>query len=344
MEHIFDNKAVEPAFLRIIRTVVPVAINMLLVSLSVYAIRKIVSREFSLKKKVNIGGKTLYLSSAEYDVSCDIIDPSGITTTFGDVGGLEKEKATLRQHVVLPFKHSEHLSKNSIRSHPKGILLYGPPGSGKTMLARALAKELGCSFINVKADMMFSKWVGETEKHVAAIFSLAKAIQPTVIFVDELDSILSSRNDSDHAVVSHSKAIFMTEWDGLEKDTESKIIVVGATNRRTSIDAAILRRLPLQLEIGLPDIETRKKILNILLAHDVKEGAAKERLVQFVAEKTKNYSGADLEELCKAAAILTFHSITDDGSASEQRVDIPEITEQHFLEALTRVRGYNNMH
>eukprot|EP00796_Vickermania_ingenoplastis_P005530 gene5531-3989_t len=323
----------------LVRVFLPVALNVAAVGLALYVVKSVIANDlpFTLTK-ASVGGRTLYLTPAERDVAKSIVEPNDIKTTFSDVGGLDSAKETLLQHVVWPFKHSHQLSRNSIRSHPKGILLYGPPGSGKTLMSRALAKELGCSFINVKADMIFSKWVGETEKHVTAIFSLARKLQPTVVFVDEIDSILSTRNDCDNAVVAHSKALFMTEWDGLEKETDCRIIVVGATNRRLSIDEAILRRLPLQVKIELPDFETRKKILQILLAHDIQEGSQKDKLVAFVAERTDLYSGSDLEELCKAAALLPFQEMSPAGEAPTD--ELPEITEAHFLTALKRVQGY----
>lgn len=291
-------------------------------------------RHTLLLKPLSLGANTFYLTKAESKVASNLVKAEDITTSFEVVGGLQEAKKILLQHVVWPFKNSSLLPPNSIRSHPKGVLLFGPPGTGKTLLARALAKELGCSFINVKVDALFSKWVGETEKLTAAVFSLARKVHPTVIFIDEIDSVLSARSDSDAAVVAHSKAIFMTEWDGLEKGDE-QIVVIGATNRRFSIDEAILRRLPLKIEVPLPSCEVRQDILHVLLSHDLVEGPSKDAIVTSVAKATDSFSGADLEELCKAAALISMQDMNQE----EGNPRLSDITEEHFKVALRRMKG-----
>ncbi|KAG5492540.1 hypothetical protein JKF63_01118 [Porcisia hertigi] len=293
-------------------------------------------------RRVTVAGKQLRLNEAEARMVSSVVDIDKIDVDFNDVGGLDAVKDALTEHIKWPFQHKELFSGKTVRSHPKGVLLYGPPGTGKTLLARALAKELGCSFINVNTESIFSKWVGDTERNAAAIFTLAAKISPCVVFVDEIDSLLSSRSATDATPHTHAKTIFMTHWDGLEKASDVRIIVVGATNRRFTIDDAVRRRLPLQLEVPPPDIKAREKILGILLAHDLENHPQKEGIVQYVALKTVDYTGSDLSELCKAAALMPLRemkSIKTDGVHSCIAETIPPLTPHHFDVAMQRIKA-----
>ncbi|KEG06388.1 ATPase family AAA domain-containing protein 1-B-like [Trypanosoma grayi] len=300
------------------------------ISILLYLARKLAYHHGYSAKKVTLGGRIVYLDHAEEVIAECIIDTSKIDVDFTDVGGLEDIKTALIEHVKWPFTRPELFSGKTLRSHPKGVLLYGPPGTGKTLLARALAKELGCSFINVKAESLFSKWVGDTEKNAAAVFTLAEKIAPSVIFVDEIDALLGFRNVMDSAPHNHAKTIFMTHWDGITKST-SRILVIGATNRPMSIDDAIRRRLPLQLEVPPPDLAGRRKILTILLANDLEGNPQKNDLIDFVAAKTNGYTGSDLTELCKAAVLMPVREMADDAI-------LPQVEKRHFNQALLRVR------
>lgn len=301
-----------------------------------------------VKRHRIVCGKEVFITEAEEQMSQNVLDAEGIQYTFQDVGGLENAKEILQQHVVFPFRSSFSYTGKSLRRHPKGILLYGPPGSGKTLLASALAKELGCTFLNVKLNSLFGRYVGESEKNAAAIFSVARLLQPTVIFVDEIDSFLNSRKGDDVPSYAHTKAIFLTEWDGIEKYLEGKIILVAATNRKDALDKAILRRLPLQVPVELPDIEARKKILDILLSEDMNDSSEKKEIINFVAGRTNGFSGADLEELCKSAALLSCQiqpvqeASAQASTASPRDVhaedDAPPILLKHFQISLKRMK------
>ncbi|CCD14043.1 unnamed protein product [Trypanosoma congolense IL3000] len=299
-------------------------------SIVAYAARKLTYHYGYTRRKMLVRGRVIYVSSAEEGLVGDIVNFEDIDTSFGDIGGLDDVKTALIEHVKWPFTRPELFEGNTLRSHPKGILLYGPPGTGKTLLARSLAKELGCTFINVKSESLFSKWVGDTERNSAAVFTLAEKLSPCVIFIDEIDALLGTRTSMDAAHHTNTKTTFMTNWDGIIQ-SKSKIVVIGATNRPLSIDDAIRRRLPLQLEVPPPAASERKKILDILLRHDVQDKTARDRLIDYIASRTANCTGSDLTELCKAAALIPIRELREDGR-------IPSLERRHFEEAFKRVR------
>jgi SpoVK/Ycf46/Vps4 family AAA+-type ATPase len=293
-----------------------------------------------------IGRVTLALSREEELLSSSVIDPANLQDTFETVGGLAEVKAALTESVVWPYRHPDLLASAGVGGAlPTGVLLYGPPGTGKTLLARALAKELNCYFIDVSVDKLFSKYVGESEKLAAAVFSLAHKLRDCVIFIDEIDALLSSRgagnSDSDGpAVYTHAKTIFMTKWDGLATAAQQqargadgapgKVLVLGATNRMDVLDDAILRRLSVRLEVPLPCREARESILRIQLAginaillddaaaaQEVQarqvQGAEYKPLVVSASDVVSDvsrdlvyYTGSDIRELCKAALMISF--------------------------------------
>ncbi|EXC04127.1 ATPase family AAA domain-containing protein 1-A [Morus notabilis] len=230
----------------------------------------------------------------------DVIPPSDIGVTFDDIGALENVKDTLKELVMLPLQRPELFCKGQLTKPCKGILLFGPPGTGKTMLAKAVATEAGANFINISMSSITSKWFGEGEKYVKAVFSLASKIAPSVIFVDEVDSMLGRReNPGEHEAMRKMKNEFMVNWDGLRtKDTE-RVLVLAATNRPFDLDEAVIRRLPRRLMVNLPDAPNRAKIIKVILAkEDLSSG------VDFdaIATMTDGYSGSDLKNLCVTAA------------------------------------------
>ncbi|XVF11543.1 hypothetical protein REPUB_Repub08aG0037000 [Reevesia pubescens] len=230
----------------------------------------------------------------------DVIPPTDIGVTFDDIGALENVKDTLKELVMLPLLRPELFCKGQLTKPCKGILLFGPPGTGKTMLAKAVATEAGANFINVSMSSITSKWFGEGEKYVKAVFSLASKIAPSVVFVDEVDSMLGRReNPGEHEAMRKMKNEFMVNWDGLRtKDTE-RVLVLAATNRPFDLDEAVIRRLPRRLMVNLPDAANRAKILNVILA---KEDLSPDVDFDAVASMTDGYSGSDLKNLCVTAA------------------------------------------
>ncbi|RYR58802.1 hypothetical protein Ahy_A05g024677 isoform A [Arachis hypogaea] len=228
-----------------------------------------------------------------------VIPANEIGVTFSDIGALDETKESLQELVMLPLRRPD-LFKGGLLKPCRGILLFGPPGTGKTMLAKAIANEAGASFINVSMSTITSKWFGEDEKNVRALFTLAAKVSPTIIFVDEVDSMLGQRSRvGEHEAMRKIKNEFMTHWDGLMTKPGERILVLAATNRPFDLDEAIIRRFERRIMVGLPSVENREKILKTLLA---KEKVDEDLDLKELATMTEGYSGSDLKNLCITAA------------------------------------------
>ncbi|KAG8907725.1 exosome nuclease subunit [Tulasnella sp. 403] len=264
-----------------------------------------------------LGKADLTLSHYEEIISAEVILPDDINIRFADIGGLDSIVSSLRESVIYPLCYPELFAgKSNLIAAPKGVLLYGPPGCGKTMLAKALAKESGATFINITASVIQDKWFGESNKLVSGLFSLARKLQPCIIFIDEIDSFLRERNRGDHEVTAMMKAEFMTLWDGLASGDATRILVLGATNRPTDIDAAILRRMPKRFAVKLPDLKQRERILQLMLAST---SLAPDLSIEMLAKQTDGLSGSDLKEVCRNAAIMPVREyMRDKGGDPEE--------------------------
>ncbi|KAF3328679.1 lon protease [Carex littledalei] len=229
----------------------------------------------------------------------EVIPANEIGVTFDDIGALDDIKESLQELVMLPLRRPD-LFKGGLLKPCRGILLFGPPGTGKTMLAKAIANEAGASFINVSMSTITSKWFGEDEKNVRALFTLAAKVAPTIIFVDEVDSMLGQRNRvGEHEAMRKIKNEFMGHWDGLLSKPEQRILVLAATNRPFDLDEAIIRRFERRIMVGLPSLKSRELILRTLLS---KEKADDGLDFKELAKITEGYSGSDLKNLCTTAA------------------------------------------
>ncbi|GAO47231.1 AAA-domain-containing protein [Saitoella complicata NRRL Y-17804] len=285
---------------------------------------QVAARQQSKKKAAKIKEKLGWRKDMELDeweevIATEVIAPEDINVTFDDIGGLDDIVASLRESVIYPLTFPELFQTTSASSPlsaaPKGVLLYGPPGCGKTMLGRALAKESGATFINVHISTLTNKWFGESNKLVKALFGLANKVQPAIIFIDEIDAFLKMRGgEGEHEAMGMIKAEFMTLWDGLlSSTTDSRIIVLGATNRPNDIDAAILRRMPKRFAVRLPDAAQREKILRLLL-EDTKLDPAFS--FSTITSRTAGLSGSDVKELCRNAVLAPIRDFVRQNSGT----------------------------
>ena len=287
----------------------------------------------SLAPPACAGRDHLETNDHEDAIAKEAVNPADIDCTFEDIGGLDEEKKRLRELVVLPFARPELFQRGKLLRPPKGVLLYGPPGTGKTMLAKAIAKETKAVFLNISLSTLQDKWFGESQKLVRAVFTLAWKLQPAIIFIDEIDSFLRERKDSEYEGALNMKSEFMALWDGMQTDDVAQVIVVGASNRPWAIDKAILRRMPRPFLIDIPDGKQRKDILKKVLQHETVEDIDYEAL----AASTSGYSGSDLKELCRAALLAPVQDLMNEeaerGQASEGGVQLRPLKMGDILDA-----------
>uniref|UniRef100_A0A2K5XH45 Outer mitochondrial transmembrane helix translocase n=2 Tax=Cercopithecinae TaxID=9528 RepID=A0A2K5XH45_MANLE len=282
--------------------------------------QKVEAQKQAEKLMKQIGVKNVKLSEYEMSIAAHLVDPLNMHVTWSDIAGLDDVITDLKDTVILPIK-KKHLFENSrLLQPPKGVLLYGPPGCGKTLIAKATAKEAGCRFINLQPSTLTDKWYGESQKLAAAVFSLAIKLQPSIIFIDEIDSFLRNRSSSDHEATAMMKAQFMSLWDGLDTDHSCQVIVMGATNRPQDLDSAIMRRMPTRFHINQPALKQREAILKLILKN---ENVDRHVDLLEVAQETDGFSGSDLKEMCRDAALLCVREYVN--STSEESHDEDEI-------------------
>lgn len=256
-----------------------------------------------------------------------------VNVTFEDVIGLEGAKQALQEIVILPSLRPELFT--GLRAPARGLLLFGPPGNGKTMLAKALANESKCTFFAISASTLTSKWLGESEKLVRALFLIARAVQPAIIFIDEVDSILTKRGEGEQEASRRLKTELLIQFDGVVGAGATRVLVMGATNLPHEIDEAGLRRFTKRIMIPMPGGPARVALLKHML-HGTPD-ALSESDYATIAKKTQGYSNSDLAALARDAALGPIRDLgTRVRDVSSDKVR--SITKADFIGALANIR------
>ncbi|KAL7069392.1 putative transitional endoplasmic reticulum ATPase protein [Cryptosporidium serpentis] len=298
---------------------------------------------------------SMAVSQDHFNTALGVCNPSSLRETvvevpnvkWDDIGGLEDVKRNLQEMILYPIEHPEKFEKFGM-SPSRGVLFYGPPGCGKTLLAKAVASECSANFISVKGPELLTLWFGESEANVREVFDKARAAAPCVLFFDELDSIGTQRGNSMGDAGGAGDRVMnqlLTEIDGV--GVKKNLFFIGATNRPEILDEALLRpgRLDQLIYIPLPDLPARISVLQAILR---KSPISKNVPISFLAQKTEGFSGADLAELCQRAAKAAIRdaisaeelrkSAGEDAMAVEGEEFVYEIGRKHFEEAFAGAR------
>lgn len=288
----------------------------------------------------------LEVTRKDFDEALKNIEPSAMREVFveipyvrwNDIGGLEGAKQELAEAVEWPLKYPGLFDAVSTKP-PRGIMLFGPPGTGKTMLAKAVATESEANFISIKGPELLSRYVGESERAVRETFRKARQAAPTIVFFDEIDSMASERASSvDAHATERVVSQILTEIDGVEELKD--VVIIAATNRPDIVDPALLRpgRFDRLIYVRPPDRQSREKIFSIHLSG---KPLAKDVNIKELAEITDGYVGADIESVCREASMLALREIITPGISQQEAVEKAggiEITYDHFLKARSRVK------
>ncbi|XP_029538100.1 spastin-like isoform X2 [Oncorhynchus nerka] len=263
----------------------------------------------------------------------EIID-SGSSVRFEDVAGQELAKQALQEIVILPALRPELFT--GLRAPARGLLLFGPPGNGKTMLAKAVAMESNATFFNISAASLTSKYVGEGEKLVRALFAVARELQPSIIFIDEIDSLLCERREGEHDASRRLKTEFLIEFDGVQSGGDERVLVMGATNRPQELDEAVLRRFAKRVYVALPTEDTRLKLVKNLLGKHGNPLTQKE--LSQLARMTEGYSGSDLTSLAKDASLGPIRELRPEQVRNMAANEVRNIRFSDFVESLKKIK------
>jgi transitional endoplasmic reticulum ATPase len=290
---------------------------------------------------------SMAVSNDHFKTALGTSNPSALRETvvevpnvsWEDIGGLENVKRELQETVQYPVEHPEKFEKFGM-SPSKGVLFYGPPGCGKTLLAKAIANECQANFISVKGPELLTMWFGESEANVREIFDKARQSAPCVLFFDELDSIATQRGSSvgdGGGAADRVLNQLLTEMDGM--NAKKTVFIIGATNRPDIIDPALLRpgRLDQLIYIPLPDDQSRLQIFKACLR---KSPVAKDVDLSALAKYTQGFSGADITEICQRACKYAIReNIEKDIERERRRKDIPEAMEEDEVDDIAEIKA-----
>ncbi|XP_030555457.1 fidgetin-like protein 1 [Drosophila novamexicana] len=250
-----------------------------------------------------------------------------------DIAGLEYAKSTFMETIIHPLQRPDLFK--GVRRPPRGVLLFGPPGTGKTLIAKCIASQSRATFFSINPSSLTSKWVGEGEKLVKTLFAVAAVHQPAIIFMDEVDSLLSQRSDNEHESSRRLKNEFFIQLDGAATNEDDHIVIIGATNRPQELDEAVRRRFVRRIYVSLPAAPARQQIIEKLIQqvhHNLDEAQ-----VQGLAELTEGYSGADMDSLCRYAAMQPLRALSSSEIDAIDAQQLPAVTMSDFMCALQHV-------
>ncbi len=256
------------------------------------------------------------------------------TVRWEDLVGLDEAKKKIMETIVLPIKNPTLFT--GLLTPSKGILFFGPPGNGKTMVAKAIASQCAdVTFFNLSAGTLTSRFYGDSEKLIQALFAFAVARQPSVIFIDEIDSLLSARSSSEHEVSRRIKTEFLVQFDGVGTRLEDRVVVIGATNRPFDLDEAVLRRFTSRIFLPMPNAAAREQMIAAQIAGVKHDMSPKD--VKSAAKNTEGYSFADLRALCQEAAKEPLRGFSYEQIAVMTKQSVPPVALKHFRAALEKV-------
>lgn len=261
---------------------------------------------------------------------------------WSQIAGLEHAKRSIKEIVIFPMLRPDIFT--GLRGPPKGLLLFGPPGTGKTMIGKCIASQAKATFFSISASSLTSKWVGEGEKLVRTLFEMARKQQPSVIFVDEIDSLLTQRQEGEGESGRRIKTEFLVQFDGASTSSEDRILLIGATNRPQELDEAARRRMVKRLYIALPDEQARTCLISNLLnspSSQIEHTLSKEDITE-IARLLHGYSGADVHSLCKEASLAPIRAIDEmlyEKDPSENLLNLRPLVKGDFIAAATQVRA-----